>query len=122
MTAADGRLPGDGRPGELFHRPLYASRSVGYPPVMLLLLACVTAGDKESAPGDDSSATADSDSATDTDTVTTLPDEYNGVQPESPVELPEFAARNQLGEGRGPEDLLGQPTVMWFYPAAGTSG
>ena len=26
------------------------------------------------------------------------------------------------GSGRAREDLLGHPTVMWFYPAAATAG
>ena len=33
-----------------------------------------------------------------------------------------LAARNQLGESRSEADLVGHPTVLWFYPAAGTYG
>ena len=86
---------------------------------MLLLLACVTADPKET-PGDDSASV--SDSATTPDTIDTLPEELNGVAPDEDVALPEFVATNQVGEGRGPEDLLGRPAVMWFYPAANTAG
>lgn len=47
---------------------------------------------------------------------------YNGTVPASPAALPEFAATNSDGSGRAREDLLGHPTVMWFYPAAATAG
>ena len=47
---------------------------------------------------------------------------YNGTPPSSPVSAPEFAATNRDGGARDREDLLGHPTVMWFYPAAGTYG
>ena len=47
---------------------------------------------------------------------------FNGTVPASPAALPEFAATNSDGSGRAREDLLGHPTVMWFYPAAATAG
>lgn len=46
----------------------------------------------------------------------------NGVAPETPVPLPEFSARAQDGSPRGPSDLRGAPTVMWFYPLAASAG
>jgi len=46
----------------------------------------------------------------------------NGDVPSDPVSAPEFAAVNLDGSARSREDLLGHPTVMWFYPAASTSG
>jgi peroxiredoxin len=46
----------------------------------------------------------------------------HGTLPPEPVAAPEFAARNQLGEARGRPDLLGHPTVLWFFPASGTPG
>ncbi len=49
-------------------------------------------------------------------------DSLNGDVPRSPVSAPEFAAVNFDGSARSREDLLGHPTVMWFYPAAATSG
>ena len=51
-----------------------------------------------------------------------LPDGLNGdlVDPRLPV--PDFVATNRDGTARGPVDLTGGPTVMWFYPAAGTYG
>ncbi len=56
------------------------------------------------------------------DTGDTLPQDLNGAPPAAPVALPAFTARNQLGETRTEADLVGHPTVMWFYPAAGTYG
>lgn len=46
----------------------------------------------------------------------------HGTPPAQPVVLPEFAAMNHLGQPRTREDLLGKPTVLWFFPAAGTPG
>ena len=87
--------------------------------MLLLLLACTAPKDA----ADDTAAVADSG---DTDAVdsgdTDLPDGLNGTAPDAPVALPTFTARNQAGETRTDADLLGHPTVMWFYPAAGTYG
>ncbi len=47
---------------------------------------------------------------------------YYGTAPSSPVSAPVFAATNRDGTARGQSDLIGQPTVMWFYPMAGTYG
>lgn len=38
------------------------------------------------------------------------------------VSAPEFAVVNHRGEPRTRDDLLGHPTVMWFFPVAGTPG
>lgn len=46
----------------------------------------------------------------------------NGTVPPVALEAPTFAATNRDGGARSREDLLGHPTVMWFYPAAGTFG
>lgn len=46
----------------------------------------------------------------------------NGSPPEEAIPLPDFHATNRDNTGRGPEDLKDRPTVMWFYPAASTSG
>lgn len=49
-------------------------------------------------------------------------DALNGDVPAVAVAIPEFSARNMDGAARAREDVLGHPTVMWFYPAANTSG
>lgn len=36
--------------------------------------------------------------------------------------LPAFECTDHSGEPRGPADLLGTPTVLWFYPMASTAG
>lgn len=46
----------------------------------------------------------------------------HGVVPEAPAALPEFQAVNHLGEARGREDLLGSPTVLWFFPIPDSPG
>jgi hypothetical protein len=98
---------------------------------LLLLLACTApeqatdAAPRDTAVADSGdlpdSGTDDSgtdDSGTDLDTALS----YNGVPPDAPVALPDFSARNLDGAARGPADLRGHATVLWFYPAAGTYG
>ena len=50
------------------------------------------------------------------------PEGLHGEQPQSATPLPQFAAINADGSARGPDDLIGKPTVMWFFPFAGTPG
>ncbi len=50
------------------------------------------------------------------------PDRLNGSVPDEALAAPEFAATNRDASGRDREDLLGHPTVIWFYPAAATAG
>jgi cytochrome oxidase Cu insertion factor (SCO1/SenC/PrrC family) len=45
-----------------------------------------------------------------------------GARPAAPVPAPEFTAVAHDGTPRTKADLLGHPTVMWFFPAAGTPG
>lgn len=77
-------------------------------------------------PGDTASAdaapvdTAAVDAAP-TDVATKLP-ATKGLQPE-PLALPAFAhVVDSSGAAVSDQDLLGHYTVLWFYPAAGTSG
>jgi hypothetical protein len=46
----------------------------------------------------------------------------HGTPPDSPVAAPDFTATNRDGSSRNRDFLLTHPPVMWFYPAAGTSG
>lgn len=80
---------------------------------LVLALGCT-------APAGDTSV---ADSGGDTGGGDTAPaPTFNGTPPETPVALPTFTARNQHGETRTDADLRGHPTVLWFYPAAGTFG
>ena len=45
-----------------------------------------------------------------------------GQRPASALSLPTFMALNSDGASRTQADLLGHPTVMWFFPFAGTPG
>jgi hypothetical protein len=45
-----------------------------------------------------------------------------GVAPNPALSVPEFSALNQEGAPRSRADLLGHPTVLWYFPAAGTPG
>ncbi|MCB9664250.1 MAG: peroxiredoxin [Alphaproteobacteria bacterium] len=79
----------------------------------VLLAACAAPSDA----GD-----ADSDASEDTVDTTPRVDPDHGARPAEALALPDFVALDLDGAERGPDDLRGRPTVMWFYPAAGTSG
>ena len=79
----------------------------------------------DSAAPTDSGTTGDTDT-TDTDSGTTDTDTGSerlfGTFPAVALAAPEVTALNFDGTERTRDDLLGQPTVLWFYPAAGTAG
>lgn len=100
-------------------------------PFLSLFLAACTA-DKpddtaDTADSADTAETADSgDSGDSADSSadggeTGAPD-YHGTVPSDPTAAPTFSVLNQDEQVRTRDDLLGHPTVMWFYPAAATSG
>ena len=49
-------------------------------------------------------------------------EDLNGVLQDPPVELPDFQVVNYDESPRSKDDLLGHPTVVWYFPAAGTPG
>jgi hypothetical protein len=91
---------------------------------LLLLLACM-AKDAPSTPGTDAGdpdgggggTTATDDGGSDGGATGLI-----GSAPAKAIPAPEFVATNRDGTGRSREDLLGHPTVIWFYPAASTAG
>jgi len=85
----------------------------------MLLVGCTAPKDDASADGNDTAVSSDGGSDTE---GSELPDGLHGelVDPRLPV--PDFVATNRDGTSRGPADLTDGPTVMWFYPAAGTYG
>lgn len=48
--------------------------------------------------------------------------QLNGTLIEDSIPAPDFVALNHDGAERTREDLMGKPTVIWFYPAANTPG
>ena len=60
--------------------------------------------------------------ATEQKQVASSNDELVGTEPREKLSLPDFAASNLDGKARSKADLQGQPTGMWFFPAAGTPG
>lgn len=49
--------------------------------------------------------------------------ELNGSRPEQNLAAPVFSSVvNRDGTPRAQADLIGHPTVLWFYPAANTGG
>ncbi len=109
---------------------------------ILLALAC--AGGTDTTPTDVTDLTdatdvgdhtavvvTDTDTPPDTDTPDTTPDTadplppgLNGLPPAVALPAPEFVAvTNRDGNARTRAHLTdGHPTVLWFYPAAGTAG
>ena len=45
---------------------------------------------------------------------------FHGTVPVAALGLPDFVAVNYYGSKRGPAALKGHPTVLWFFPFAGT--
>jgi hypothetical protein len=113
------------------------------PLLLPLLVACTSSGapsNKDRAGGDDADSGATgsdgsdgsdgadgadgsdgsdgSDGAADSGAVASL----HGDIPDSALPLPTFEATNRDGTPRNQNDLLTNPTVMWFYPAAATGG
>jgi len=71
----------------------------------------------------DDTQTTDTSSGDTTETFDTgLYAETIGERPDEFLGLPEFEATAHNGEARGQADLLGHPSVIWFYPMADTSG
>ncbi|MEC8194243.1 MAG: hypothetical protein VX127_16020, partial [Myxococcota bacterium] len=58
----------------------------------------------------------------DADAEVVLPPGLNGTIVDPRRALPVFSATNRDGRSRGPDDLRDGPTVMWFYPIAGSPG
>lgn len=83
-----------------------------------LLFACTAKTVLDTDTTDSGLDSGDTDSE-DTDSGSYV---FNGTQPDAPVSAPEFTVQNMDGDERTRDDLIGQPTVMWFYPAAGTAG
>ncbi len=90
--------------------------------MMILLMACAAhAPPADSAVGGTDTSTDTSGTDTD-DSAEPMPDGLHGVAPTEPVPVPEFSATNRDGTARSSVDLVGHPTVVWFYPLANTAG
>jgi hypothetical protein len=88
----------------------------------LLVAAGLAAGCAAPKPPADSTSSSVDSAGPDTAGGDSAPPQLNGVPPEDPVPAPDFAATNLDGSARSRADLLGHPTVMWFYPAAASAG
>jgi len=77
-------------------------------------------------PTDGSDASEVADSSDPSDAVTTVDDirnlDISGDVPRVSSALVDFVATNSDGSSRGPPNIAGSPTVLWFFPAAGTYG
>ncbi len=89
--------------------------------IISLLLGCSGTVEDSSTPDTTDSGTVD-DTDTVADTTVEVPDGTYGQLPSESLPAPEFAATNSDGTSRGISDLTDGPTVVWFFPAAGTYG
>ena len=73
--------------------------------------------------GDTSDASDASDASDTTDEPVDLSTlNLNGTLPAANLDPPEFVALNRDGTERTEANLIGQPTVLWFYPLADSPG
>jgi hypothetical protein len=56
------------------------------------------------------------------DETTIEQSELNGTLVTDTIPAPEFVVLNHDGSERTRDNLMGKPTVVWFYPAANTPG
>ena len=90
--------------------------------------AVLTLGACAASDGDPASDTTgggdvtDSSTGSDTTDPAQTPAYLHGTVPSEALPAPKFVATNLDGSSRGTDNLIGTPTVMWFYPVAATSG
>jgi hypothetical protein len=75
------------------------------------------------ATGTPTTSTGTTDTTTPSTTNTTIDTtKLYGTAPDTVVPAPTFAVYNHESEVRTREDLMGHPTVFWFFPFADTPG
>ena len=105
-----------------------------------VLVGCSAAEDESSAttsPPENTATTIDTETTQTTTTTTTstfavtgtfmcsqtVPgSELHGSYPPTELPVATFDATSHEGLARTSADLVGHPTVVWFYPKAGTAG
>lgn len=90
---------------------------------MIALLALVACGTSkvESPPTTPAPEVAAAPSAAEPSGAPAAPVALFGQRVDDLV-VPDFAALSHDGTPRSRDDLLGHPTVVWFFPVAGTPG
>ena len=90
---------------------------------LIAMLACSgDPSDTSQADTIDNTDTAGPGADSGFDSTVEIPDETYGQVPANSLPAPVFSATNYDGASRGIDDLTNGPTVMWFFPAAGTYG
>ena len=100
---------------------------------LLMLWAVGCGGDDRKFAGDadadadadtdaDADADADADTDADADADTDMPGNLNGEAIDPPLDPVAFHALNMDDSARSLSDLTDGPTLMWFYPLAGSYG
>ena len=84
-----------------------------------LLFACAQSEKSE----DSSAPPSDGDTAAEA-APTSAPEDhvFTGTAPAEALAAADFTALNFDGEDRNKDNLIGQATVMWFFPLADTPG
>jgi hypothetical protein len=81
-----------------------------------------TSNRSDTGPMVETDADTDADADTDTDADTDMPDNLNGEAIDPPLDPVAFNALNMDDSARSLSDLTDGPTLMWFYPLAGSYG
>lgn len=89
---------------------------------LLFICACTNANTSNKNVLEDTSSISSDTSHSPESTELDDTQQYFGTAPDSNLPVPEFTAHNYDAEVRSKENLIGQPTVLWFFPAAGTYG
>ena len=92
-------------------------------PFTISLIGCTT--DETAKTSSDTSSVVQDDTSQQDTTIPTeeqIPSGTNGTEPASEIGPPTFTATNYDYASRSQQDLLGQPTVIWFFPFSATPG
>ena len=87
---------------------------------LIMMLAC--SGEPSTDNPADTADTAGAATDSGADSTVEIPDQTFGQTPSASLPAPTFSATNYDGGTRGIDDLTDGPTVVWFFPSAGTYG
>jgi len=91
-------------------------------PILLILLTCLAGADAWGTDLTEPTKKAPAQEKKMTETPVRSLEGLHGTPPSKEIPLPVFEARNTQNQPRLPKDLIGKPTILWFFPFAATPG
>ena len=94
-------------------------------PFVLFAVGCATETNETTKTDTSSQDISQQDSSQEdtlSPTETEIPSATNGTAPSTEIGPPTFTATNSDYAARTQQDLIGQPTVIWFFPFSATPG